>query len=204
MPKTPEIGGGWPDPASHERLSDVARHWGDEEEPFPDRKDLGWDIASRCGGVTHVFRYLQNLVIGEGNALPYAPPCVRIVTAKDGWKEDYALVYGFAEAGPEGNPEQATRFPEEAVRFRIYYGATYGAGGYQRVEAVQDLDEAILDRFNVGDFTDDEAEALLADNEKTMKMYEELLIAARDPNLNPEFAESANAAFYRHADEIGL
>jgi hypothetical protein len=201
----PEAVGGNQDMAAHERLLRVVEDWrADEEDKLPDRKDLGWDIALRCGGATHAFRFLQTLIVGENTTLPYAPPCVRIVTSRDGWKEDYALVYGYPGPGEEKSSDQATRLPEEAATFRIYYGANYGPAGYKKVDTIVDTDPAVLERFNRGEFTDDEAERLLADQEKDLRIYDELLIAARDPGLNPEFAESATAAFYRHADQSGL
>jgi hypothetical protein len=205
MSSGPEAGFEGPTEPSREHLTRVFEDWRvDEEDELPDREVLGSDIASRCGGTVHSFRHLQTLIVGEGTPLPYAPPCVRIVTSKEGWKEDYALVYGFPAAEGGQSAAQATRFPEAATLFRIYYGANYGSGGYKKVTEIRDVDPAILEPFNRGEFTDDEAEQLLAQQEREMDIYWELLLAARNPELNPAIAEQTTQAFYRHADQIGL
>ncbi|HET7529306.1 MAG TPA: hypothetical protein VFJ84_03725 [Candidatus Saccharimonadales bacterium] len=177
----------------------------EEGEPIKDRAALGEEVAAEYNTTPSVFRYLQALVAGEGAPLPYAPTSVRIVVAKDGWREDFALVYGFPavegpyEPGKDRYSQLATRFPEEAAQFKVYFGTNYGKGGYGRVETVQELDPEIEARLKAGDFTDEEAEALLAESSRQIGLYWDLNVAARDPKLNPDFADRANESFYQHA-----
>ena len=197
---------------SHELLMSFARDQDrlddDEGGEAVDRAGLGDDLATECNITPEVFRYLQTLIAGEGQVLPWATPFVRIVTGRDGWKEDFALVYGFPATDPEGDSPSsqtyATRLPEEAVRFGVYYGSNHGKVGYTRVETAQPLDPELTRRLQTGDFTDGEAGQLLEERHKLMLTYEELLIAARDPELNPDYAERVTEAFYRDADAIGL
>ncbi len=192
----------------HVRLGEFAldNDWAEEEgAKIDDIRGLGAELAMQYNVGPSLSRYLQTLIAGPDVPLPYAPPSVRIVTSKEGWKEEYALVYGFPAAkGGEASGQQytpyATRYPEEAVAFSVFYGANYGSGGYGRVEAAQPLDREAETRLGAGDFTDDEAERLLEDMDRVQRTYDELLIAARDPRLNPQYAERVNETFYQHAD----
>ncbi|MEK7561584.1 MAG: hypothetical protein AAB541_01855 [Patescibacteria group bacterium] len=181
--------------------------WIEEEGgPINDRAGLGDELVTDYNLTPGVFRYLQTLIAGESKFLPYAPPCVKIVVSKDGQKDDFALVYGFPGVKGESpdSPNLATRFPENADMFKVYYGRNYGPGGYDRVETVQVLDPELEARLKAGDFTDEEAEQILAERNRAMSIYWDLNVAARDPQLNPEYAERVNETFYRNADNIGL
>lgn len=181
----------------------------EEGEPI-DRAGIGSELAESYNQTPGAFRYLQTLIAGEGVPLPYAPPSVRIVVAKDGWKEDCAFVYGFPigestdGSGRQEHSTLATRFPAEAERFKVYYGANYGSGGYSRVETIEPLSPDAESRLAAGEFTDREVENLLAERNRLIDIYWELNMAARDPLLNPDYADRVNEAFYRRAEAGGL
>lgn len=178
----------------------------EELEPWVDRPFLGLNLAMHYNSSVHCLGFLQRLVIGEGNELPFSSTGVRIVTARDGWKEEFAEVYGFPGANGDSDPGSfgqalAVRVPEQAEVFKVYYGSNHGPLDLsrRRIEEAQPLAPDVVSRLESGDFTDEEAEKLAARMHQVFGIYDQLLIAARDPELNPGFAEEANRLFYSRA-----
>jgi len=185
----------------------------DQGDEIIDRPSLGKSLVEEYNSNPSLFQYLQTLIAGKDSPLPNGRPYVRIVTAKDDWKEDFALVYGFPAISPSQNLEakpidaaestvttNATRFPNEAARFMVYYGANHvAAGALTRVLEVKPLEPEIASKLESGEFTDEEAEALLEANDELVAAYWNLNTVARDPELNPDYAERANEKFHRDA-----